>query len=398
MLKKIVLSTLVTFSLQASETVVDFYRSALENLHYNQKEQLLRQAGDLEKKALNLNRFADFSLDAGYSSTKADRLPSSFNTTDVSFTDTIDIFGKDTYKIDELKLNLKEQKTLLKKQKEELFVSLTEMISAYRQTQEQLALHTDFLNGQLNILDKIKRLNSSGTVSDMDYLRLKNSVTLFKTQITDETNRVKRMQEQLMLYTAQSIPSFDKNETLHCSQKAYLKSDPNTQLNSIAAAQLANQANVLSHSYVPRLTAGTSYQKIDDPTANGDNYSFHVGISIPLKSGDLKQSEALRVRSLRVSFDAAKYRLQRKKEYIQRMQSITNAVQQLRILKESLDDSLKSKKIIQEAFLKKYVDFNTYVQVVSQTLTLQEQIIKMRYLKDTQTAILNTLSSGALYE
>lgn len=399
MLIKIVFLTLLTVGLQAEESIIDFYRSAIDNLQYNNKSKVLLQTNSLEKRAINLSRFANFSLDAGYSSTKADKLSQPFTATDISLNDTLDIFGKESYAIDALALKLKEQQTLLKKQKEELFISLIDMIGAYGESTELLSLHTEFLNDQLKTLQKIQQLNLSGVISNVDYIRLKSSITLLKAQVIDETNHVKRMQDQLLLYAKdRSIPSFDENETLHCSLEQYLDTDPNQKLNSIISANLVNQALMASHSYIPQLTASTAYQKIDDPTANGDNYSFRIGINIPLDTGAHKQSEALRSQALGVSMETAEFRVQREKEYIQRTQDIGNATQQIVTLIESLDDSLQNNRMIQEAFVKKYVDFNTYTQVLSQSLSLQEQIIKMRYLKNTQTVILNIIASGALYE
>lgn len=400
MINKIILLAVLTIvNIQAEETMVSFYKSALRNLQYDKKDQLLVQSNTLEQKAVSISRFSNFSLDAGFTGTKAKGLPQSFNTTDISLNDTIDLFGKSTYKINELSLKLKEQKTLLHKQKEELFISLVEMISGYRQTKEALTLHIKLLDDQQSVLDNVKRLTTSGIVSNMDYLRLKNSTNLLKTQIVNEKNQLEAMYKQLMLYTkGHQVPSFDGRETLNCTKEAYLRTDTNTELNAIAAAQLTNEANRLSHSYIPELTVGTSYQNIDDPTANGNNYAFHVGINIPFDGGNVKQSEALKAQSLSASSNMIESKILREKEYIQRAQNITNASEQLQILKQSLDDSLKNQKVIQEAFLKRYVDFNTYIQVVSETLSIQEQVIKMRFLKNTEITILNTIASGVIYE
>ncbi len=348
---------------------------------------------------MTLSRFANFAVDAGYSNTKADRLPDSFNTTNISFNDTIDLFGKNSYAIDELALRLKEKKALLNIQKEKLFTSLVDMISAYRQMSEQLVLHTEFYAKQQDMLEKLSKLNSLGAVSEMDILRFKNSMTVLKTQIIGEKNEIEKMRKQLRAYTANKpIPMMKEDASLHCTKDQYILTDSNTKLNDIAALQLIKRSKSLSHSSLPLLVAGTSYQKIDDPTANGDNYSFNVSINIPIDSGSFEQSEALRVESLSVKANDIKYKVERENEYIQRVQTLTNAAQQLQTLQQSLDDYIKSETVIQKAFLKKYVDFNTYIQVVSQTLSVKEQIIKMKYVKNRETTILNAIASGVIYE
>ncbi len=183
MLKKILLFAFVSVLINADDNVVNFYKSALQTLKYNQTYDLYKKSNTLEKKAVTYNRFANFSLDGGYTYTKADRLNNPFNTSNVSFNDTIDLFGRSSYKVEELALNLKAKDTVLKIQKESLFTFLIDMIGAYGQTKEQLSLHMTLLDEQQSIFNKLQLLNSSGAVSTMDMLRFKNSLTLLKTQI-----------------------------------------------------------------------------------------------------------------------------------------------------------------------------------------------------------------------
>ena len=398
MFKKIVFLTFLCITLNADETILSFYKSALQNLQYDKSYNLYKKSNSLQKSAVSRNRFASFALDAGYISTKAVRLPNSFTTTNVALSDSIDIFGKSSYKIEELSLHLQENKTLLNIQKEKLFTSLVTMISAYREIQEKLTLHVSLLDEQQKIFDRLSLLNRSGTVSDMDLLRFKNTLTLLKTQILDEQNSVLKMRQQLHNYAQnQTIPSLH-DTTVASTKEQYLHQDQNLKLSDIAALRLRNQSDSLSHSYLPDLVAATAYQKIDDPTANGDNYSFDLSLHIPLSSGDFKQSEALKAEALSVKSNDVEYKIQRENEYLERIQTIESTSQQLKILEDNLGDYQHSEDVIKVAYLKKYVDFNTYMQVLTQTLSIKEQIIQMKYQKNRETILLNTIASGAIYE
>lgn len=398
MLKILIFIFIIVIGSDADENVLKFYQATLQNLKYSETYTLYKNANTLEQKAAGINRFANFSVDGGYTVTKADRLTNRFNTTDISINDTIDLFGKNSYKINKIALDLKARESALKIQKEKLFTSLIDMIGAYWQTKEQLSLHVKLLDEQQSVFDKLQKLNASGAVSKMDIIRFKTTLTLLKTQIIDEKQEVAKMDKQLNLYASKETVPTLKDESLACTKEDFLLQDPNVILNDITARQLTEQSRSLSHGYLPVLVAGTSYQKIDDPTANGDNYSFNISFHMPINGGDFKQSEALKAQSLSVKSQDIEYKIQRENEYTARVKNIDSADKQLTALKESLDDSLSSQEVIKKAFLKQYVDFNTYLQVLDQALSIQEQIIKTRYQKYTQTVILNNIGSGAIYE
>lgn len=90
--------------------------------------------------------------------------------------------------------------------------------------------------------------------------------------------------------------------------------------------------------------------------------------------------------------------MQRKNEYVTRYQDYINAVQQLKVLNENLDDYEQSEKTIKTAYLRQYIDFNTYVQVIVHTLHIKEQIIDMTSKKELEATILNGIASGVIYE
>jgi len=63
-----------------------------------------------------------------------------------------------------------------------------------------------------------------------------------------------------------------------------------------------------------------------------------------------------------------------------------------------LHDYEQSEKTIKTAYLRQYIDFNTYTQVVLQTLHVKEQIIELKSKKELEATILNNIASGVIYE
>jgi len=67
-------------------------------------------------------------------------------------------------------------------------------------------------------------------------------------------------------------------------------------------------------------------------------------------------------------------------------------------LESSLKDFKKSEKTIEQAYLKQYVDFNTYLQVLKQTLDVKNHIIAMQTTQHLEATIINAIASGKVYE
>ena len=149
---------------------------------------------------------------------------------------------------------------------------------------------------------------------------------------------------------------------------------------------------------MPTVTTGVAYQQLDDPTSYGNNYSFNIGLHIPLNQGNKKEAEALKVAALSTQSRSIEIKVQRENEYISRHQAYLNATKELAVLQHSLVAYQKSEKSIKEAYLKQYVDFNTYLQVLTEILGVKEQIITLKYQRDLEATIINAIGSGKIYE
>ena len=272
------------------------------------------------------------------------------------------------------------------------------MIAVYNKTLAQVSLYKTVFNEQKKIYDKLEKLQQKGAITSIDLLRFKNQLTSLKMTIVNQKNEILKMKKQLHLYAPnQRIPVL-KSSKLRYSEQAFLKRNPQLNLNNTEAQKLLVQAKGLDRSYLPDVTAGAAYQQIGDPTSYGNNYSFTVGLQIPINSGNFKEIQALKVEALSLKSKNIQYQMRRKNEYTTRYQDYINASKKLKILQESLKDYEKSERTIKTAYLRQYIDFNTYLQVITETLQAKEQILELQSKKEIEATILNNIASGAIYE
>ena len=399
MIKKIVTLSLLAFSAHADMT--SFYKDALKTLQYEKSYNLYETSNKTSQSAVTYSKYANLSLDAAYSKTYAQHLPTSsgsFNTTDISLHDTLDLFGKNNYKIQTLRLDVKSEKKKLSLKKEQLFISLVNMVALYNKTQMQLKIHQELYKKQQKIYVKLEGLAKNGDITALDILRFKNTLTTLQTKIVAQTQELAKMKAELHLYAPnQSIPKLTQTQLLY-TKKDFLAHNPRASINSLDAQKLLAQAQGMNKQYMPNVTVGMSYEKLDDPTAYGDNHSFDVAVKIPLNGGNFKDAEALKVAALSRQTQSIEYKIQRKDEYIKHYQAYVNAKNQLAILEKSLKDFKQSEVTIEQAYLKQYVDFNTYLQVLKQALDVKNQIIAMQTTEHLEATIINAIASGKVYE
>lgn len=399
MLKKIVALSLFALTLQADMS--SFYKDAVQTLQYEKSYTLYEQSNKTSQSGVSYSKYANFSLDAAFTNTHAKLLPTSagnFNTTDISLSDSIDIFGKNNYKIESLRLDQKATKAQLYAKKEQLFIALLKLVSLYNQTSKELELHKNLFNEQEAIYKKLRLLGEHGDMTKLDVLRFKNTLTMLKTKIVSQEHALVKMQKQLKLYAPHvAIPTLNATKLLF-SKEDFIAHNPQAMLNTLDAQKRAAQADGMNDSYLPTFDAGVAYQKLDDPTGYGDNYSVGVSLHMPLNGRDFKEAEALKVSALSFEAQTLTYKVQRENEYTQYRESFENASKQLAILEKALSDYEESEATIKTAYLKQYVDFNTYLQVLQQALDVKKQIIAMQAQRAKEATLINAIASGKVYE
>jgi len=399
MIKKIVTLSLLVFNAHADMT--SFYKDVLHSLQYEKSYTLYETSNKTSQSSVIYSKYANFSLDASYSKTYAQHLPTTsgnFNTTDISLHDSLDLFGKNNYKIQTLRLDAKSEKKKLVLKKEQLFISLVNMVALYNKTQRQLKIHQELYKKQKKIYKKLEALAQNRDITALDILRFKNTLTTLQTKIVAQTQELAKMKAQLHLYApTQSIPKLTQTQLFY-TKKDFLAHNPQVDINSLEAQKLLAESQGMDKRYMPSIVVGVSYEKLDDPTAYGNNHSFNVAVQMPINSGNYIKAEALKVEALSRQTQNIEYKIQRENEYIRHYQAYMNAKNQLTILEKSLKDFKRSEVTIEQAYLKQYVDFNTYLQVLKQTLDVKNQIIAMQTSKHLEATIINTLANGKLYE
>ncbi|MCF6310264.1 MAG: TolC family protein [Sulfurimonas sp.] len=396
MLKKIIIISALSFIVNAD--VISFYKSSLNTLQYDKTYSLYENSNKISQSGITYGRYTNFNVDASYSRNNAKLLNRGFNTTNLSLNNTLDLFGKNSYRIKLLSLDLQAKKMSLDIQKEQLFISLTNMIYLYNRTFKYLSLYKKLFDEQAEIYKKLKLLEQSGGISNLDILRFENTLTSFKIKIIAQESELTKMKQQLNLYAPnEQIPSLSTAKLLY-AENDFLTQNPLCKLNTIGADKHRSEAQGLNDSYIPVINAGLVYQKLDDPTSYGDNYSFNISIHISFNASIFKEAESLKVEALSLESQNIKYKMQRENQYITRYQNYINATKQLKVLEESLSDYKKSEKGIKAAYMKQHIDFNIYLQVLIQSLHIKKQIIDMKYQRNLEATILNNISSGVVYE
>ncbi len=395
MVKKCFLVCCLTFVLHAD--VMSFYRTAVKTLAYNRTNSLHKRSAALSQQGISQSQYADFSIDSAYSDTSAKNLQDPFNTFDVSLSDTIDVFNKKKYHIQEIALNMKEKNAQLNVKKEQLFRALVTMIALYHSTYEKSLLNKKLYEEQLPVYQNMKSLQHQGGITNLDLLRFQNTLTTLQMKLISQDNELKKMKQQFNLYAPhKAIPSLDSK--IKYSHKAFVRHDPHTKMKTILAERSLVQSEARHANYLPEFKAGIAYENNGDPTSYGDNYSFNIALHMPLNSADSKESEALKVNALSQRSETIELKLQREQEYITLVQNYKNAQQQLSVLRKNLRSYRQSQKEIKTAFINQFVDFNSYIQVLAQTLHTEEKMQDLKYQAQKEATIINAIASGNIYE
>ena len=389
------------FGVSAFADMMSFYQTAVKNLQYDKRYILDAKANKIAQSAIIYSKYTNFSVDIDYVKTYVAHLPKvsgNFDTTDIILHDTLDLFGKNDYKIHTLDLENKGKKSKLDRKKEQLFIALANMIALYNQTNAQLNIQKEFYDKEYKIYKKLEVLSQNGDVTELDILRLKNTLSALHINIVSMQQKLLTMKAQLHLYAPhQMIPQLRQTKLLY-TKSDFLDHNPQITLNKLHTQKLLSDAKGKKKSFIPTVDVSIAYQKLNDPTGYGDNHSFGIALQVPLNGGNFQEAKAYKVMALENESKNQEYQIQREQEYLQYYQAYQNAKKQLEVLEHSRKDFEKSEATIQQAYLKQYVDFSTYLQVLQQTLQVKNQIIMMQSQKQLALTIINGIGSGKIYE
>ncbi len=397
-MKKVFILSFIGLSLFASDAILDYFYEAQKNLQFDSRLNNINKIKQLQEEMIKTKRYANFSIDLQYMNTKANLLPNRYNVTDFTVADTIDIFNKSRFQLQKIILESKQNEYLLKSQKEELFLSLMNIIASYNKIEKIVKIHTKFYHEEQSILQEIQKAVQIGSLPKMDEYRFANRLALFKATINKEKNALATLRKQLKLYVPNmKIPKLHDVE-LTAKIKKFLSNCPAIQQNILESKILKTKAQNIEKSWMPDVVLGTTYEKNSDPTANGDNYSFFAGIHISINPSLSKEAESYKVLALQKNSESLLIQTKEKERFIKYLGAIHSAQSELQTLKPALKQAKKNFQAIKKAYLKRYVDFTAYSESFQTLITIYEQYITAKIKKEKNVIIVNTLSNGAIYE
>ena len=398
MIKKLFLLAAIFLTIASANNIIPFYKEALKTLSYQNIYTLQQKSRTLSIEAKKKQRYLN--LDAGimYGATNAKLLAHHFNNTDIGITDTIDIFGKSIEDIHLIQLQMKEDSLLLQVQKEKLFLSLVSMITAYRSSEEKLQLYQELYQRQYTLLEAVRSAVKAGTTPMLELNRIENIMALIKVQRDQEEQVVTMMKAQLKLYSPHhAIPQLSYTR-IHSNLDHFLANSPQLKINDNRAKQASQKIKQIKQSLMPDAIIGANQQFNNDPTNYGDNYTLNMGLSMHFDGGMTHNMERQKVDALRIKSQKKALEIERKAQYIAWKTQYQTAKRLFASLSTTLKDTTITLKNMRMAYLKHYVDLNTYLQTIKEGLSTHEAQINAKYIMIQNAVILNTLTRGMIYE
>ena len=394
MSKVIFLSLMVIQISYAS--VLGFYQDALHNINLQTQQAYVDRSKELQVSALKINRMLNITSNISYSKTKAKNLTSDFSKTNINIQDTIDIFNQNQNKIKLLSLSMKGKSIMLDIKKRALFVSLINMIGAYQKTKAILNMHKSILKEQLLLKEQLKRAVKIGGKSRLEYLRFANAITLLQYQIIKEQGTIKAMRATLLMYGS-DIPKL-LHVKLSANLIGFLRCNPVLKLNENKAKQYLAKAVLLKRLWLPKAFINVNRQYDGDPTANGDNYSIIVGLSMRFSGGRYKSVQAANVDALNIDAGYNQLLIQQKAQYISLLNKYNISEQSLSLLRSAVVLAQSNLTNVKIAYMKHYVNLISYLQALNILIATKVSYTTAKFNNITSAIILNNLSKGAIYE
>jgi len=377
-------------------SVLGFYQDALKSVNLKMQQSYINSSKKLQISALKINRAVNITSGISYSKTKAKRLTSNFSQTNIFIKDTIDIFNQNKNKIKLLSLSMQGKSIMLNIQKRALFISLVNMLGAYQKTKAVLNMRKSILKEQLLLQQKLKKAVQAGGKPRLEYLRFTNAIALLKYKVTQEQGNVNAMRATLHMY-APDIPKL-LHVKLHANLAGFIAHDPVLRLNKNKARQSLAQATMLKRLWLPKAFIGVNRQYDNDPTANGNNYSVLVGLSMHFKGGRDKSIQAATVNALNTDARFAQLLVKQKAMYISWHNRYDISKKSLHILKPAVKLAQNNLADVKIAYIKHYINLTSYLHALNMLITTRISYTSAKYNNITSALILNNLSKGTIYE
>lgn len=394
----LILVNMLPAILSADNNVISFYKDVLKTLAYQNTYDLQVKSRQISIEAKKKHRYLNLNAGVLYGATHAKLLKHHYDTTDISITDTIDIFGKNMDDIHLIQLKMKEDKLLTEIKKEKLFLALIDMITAYRMSEEKWHIKQKLYRKQVQFLKQLKAAVNVGEIPAIELTRFENTMTLSKVETDQEKQIVDRMKRQLALYSKHRAIPHLSIQKLHSELKRFLAYSPQLKLNDNQVTQSLEKVNKLKRSWLPDAVIGANHQYNNDPTANGNNYTLSIGLSISFNGGLSHDMEKKKIDALRIQSQKKELEIQRKVQYITWKNQYETAKRSFYALHATIKHTDKTIQNMKMAYLKRYIDLNSYLQMIEENLATQDAEISAKHTMIKSAIILNTLSRGTIYK
>ena len=381
-----------------SDSLIDYVKAAQREMQMGRQEHGIEERERLGISSIKIQRLAHFSGDYIFTDTHADLLKSPFHTTDISLTDTIDLFNKSSVKIEALRLAKGKEQALLNLRKEQLFLTIVDMIGAYQETDEFLTLHLNLYHEQKKVLKQIESASLIGAIPKIEAERFANALDLFRAKIAQEKTLLRTMHNRLRLYVPNRKIPILTDEKLKVDIDRFLALRPDIEAKECESRLAMNEAKAIQKNWLPDTVMGMAYQQNNDPTANGDNYSIFAGLHFEINAGHRRASEAMKVQALQINSEIIGLRIGAKAQFLKYMGMIKSSEEKMEILKAAEARAESTFERMKTAYFKHYTDFNSYLQTMQSFLRIHEERIKASLAKRKYITILNLLGSGIVYD
>ncbi len=388
---------LLFFVLQNSyASVLDFYHNALHTLKLDKEQIYLNKTKNLKISALKNDRFFNILFSTSFNKRKDKYLSKPFNKTYFNIQDEIDIFNTNKNKIKLIFLSVKSKDIKLDIQKRALFISLIKMIGAYQKTKAILNLYKQILKNQVLLEKSLQQSVKAGNKSKLEYIKFANDVVLLQYKIQKTENILNTMKSTLSLYSPK-IPKLSFVQ-LNANLSQFLKYDPILKLNKNEAKKYMIKAISLKKSWLPKMFVGMQKEYNNDPTGNGDSYTFTVGLKMHFYGGINKSVQAADMEALSINSQYNRLLIQQKMEYIKYYNQYKTSRKSLSLLNSAVMSAQNNLTALKTAYMKHYITLTNYLQALNLLTNTKILYINAKFNNITSALILNDLSTGIIYK
>jgi outer membrane protein TolC len=278
-----------------ADEVMDIFQAAKKNFLVDENLKNNKEYYQLLNKDLYATRFLKLTADLNFSHYNTQAI-SSYNVYSLKFGNEMDIFGKSKYDEEINKIEIEKSAVLSEKEKETLFKNILTAYANYSMYFELVKLQQERIKNIKENLSFIEKAVRDGKLPAIEYdnwqLKLLNEEeNLLKYQKALETYlkilKITSGLDQIKPLQAYSLTKEELNQ-IYSQKEGYLKTSPDVKV--IDLEKKLNDAYYKKEKnyWIPNLLLSYERQVNKDPTGNGNQNIFTVGIVSNIFYGGLK--------------------------------------------------------------------------------------------------------------